>query len=103
MVKDIKNAKGRRARWIMDLQQYDFMIKHRPGKQNSNADALSRIPEYSNEISCFMMMTEIASDSENSDDNESDWELDTNEVEIYREFDQPRSVEIIVDEEILPI
>jgi len=35
--------KGRRARWIMELQQYDFEIKHRPGKQNNNADALSRL------------------------------------------------------------
>jgi hypothetical protein len=35
--------KGRRARWIMELQQYDFEIKHRPGKNNGNADALSRL------------------------------------------------------------
>lgn len=40
-----KMPTGRRARWIMELQQYDFNIKHRPGKQNANADALSRIPE----------------------------------------------------------
>ena len=35
--------KGRRARWIMKLQQYDFEIKHRSGKTNANADALSRL------------------------------------------------------------
>jgi hypothetical protein len=34
--------KGKRARWIMDLQQYNFTIKHRSGKSNRNADALSR-------------------------------------------------------------
>jgi len=33
---------GRRARWIMDLQQYNFEIQHRSGKSNKNADALSR-------------------------------------------------------------
>jgi hypothetical protein len=33
---------GRRARWIMDLQQYNFEILHRSGKSNKNADALSR-------------------------------------------------------------
>src|SRR6266542_4901828 len=33
----------RRARWIMKLQQYNFVIKHRFGKKNQNADALSRL------------------------------------------------------------
>src|SRR5215207_10076645 len=36
---------GKRARWIMYLQQFTFEIIHRPGKENKNADALSRIPE----------------------------------------------------------
>ena len=35
--------KGRRARWILRLQPYNFEIKHRPGKDNANADALSRL------------------------------------------------------------
>jgi ribonuclease HI len=35
--------KGHRARWILRLQPYDFIIKHRPGKENKNADALSRL------------------------------------------------------------
>ncbi|CAG8738232.1 5262_t:CDS:1, partial [Funneliformis mosseae] len=38
-----KIPKGRRARWIMELQQYDFNIQHRPGKNNANTDALSRL------------------------------------------------------------
>jgi len=40
----MKNPKAKIARWIMELQQYDFEIEHRPGKSNKNADALSRIP-----------------------------------------------------------
>ena len=36
--------KGRRGRWISKLQPYNFEIKHRSGKKNTNADALSRIP-----------------------------------------------------------
>jgi hypothetical protein len=35
--------KGRRARWILRLQTYEFEIKHRPGKENKNVDALSRL------------------------------------------------------------
>ncbi|CAB4420776.1 unnamed protein product [Rhizophagus irregularis] len=38
-----KIPKGRRARWIMELQQYDFEVIHRSGKENKNADALSRL------------------------------------------------------------
>ena len=35
--------KGRAARWALTLQGYNFEIKHRPGKENQAADALSRI------------------------------------------------------------
>ncbi len=37
--------KGRRARWMTELQQYKFKIIHYPGKLNANADALSQIYE----------------------------------------------------------
>src|SRR5438128_11738301 len=47
----------------MELQQYTFTIKYRPEKVNSNADALSRIPE--EEIYCFMVEQDYESDSEN--------------------------------------
>ena len=46
-----QKPKGRRARWIMELQQYDFKVIHRAGKSNANADALSRIQEESSESS----------------------------------------------------
>ena len=35
--------KGGIARWIMDLQEFEFDIQHRPGNANQNADALSRL------------------------------------------------------------
>ena len=38
--------KGRIARWLMDLQEFDFDIQHRPGSYNQNADALSRLNHY---------------------------------------------------------
>eukprot|EP00794_Sanderia_malayensis_P002386 gene2386-biopygen1273 len=36
--------KGRLARWVMQLQEFRFDIKHRAGTANGNADALSRLP-----------------------------------------------------------
>jgi hypothetical protein len=55
-LKTSKIPRGRRARWVMDLQQYDFNIKHRAGKANANADALSRMFEEDNQtFSCFMI------------------------------------------------
>ncbi len=35
---------GRRARWILEMDVYDFTILYREGKQHSNADSLSRRP-----------------------------------------------------------
>ena len=35
---------GQHQRWAMMLQQYDFTITHRAGKEHANADALSRLP-----------------------------------------------------------
>ena len=43
----LKEPKGRFARWILALQEYEFEIKHRPGKQHDNADTLSRFPRVS--------------------------------------------------------
>ncbi|CAB4434011.1 unnamed protein product [Rhizophagus irregularis] len=55
-LKTSKIPRGRRARWVIDFQQYDFNIKHRAGKANANADALSRMFEEDNQtFSCFMI------------------------------------------------
>ena len=35
---------GQIARWLENLQQYDFQIEHRPGRNHGNANALSRQP-----------------------------------------------------------
>ena len=42
--------KGRIARWIMDLQEFDFAVSHRPGASNQNADALSRLNHQTSEL-----------------------------------------------------
>ena len=38
-----KITKGKRSRWAMELQQYNFTIKYRSKKENKNADVLSRL------------------------------------------------------------
>jgi hypothetical protein len=35
---------GQQARWLEQLEEYDFQIIHRAGTKHGNADALSRIP-----------------------------------------------------------
>ena len=35
---------GQQARWLEQLEEYDFEIEHRPGKRHANADAMSRRP-----------------------------------------------------------
>ena len=34
---------GRIARQVAELMNFNFKIEHRPGKENTNADALSRL------------------------------------------------------------
>ena len=38
------------ARWAMIIQELDLEIKHRSGKSNANADALSRIPPQATDV-----------------------------------------------------
>ena len=35
------DLKGRLARWVMDLQEFQFSVVHKPGRLHNNADALS--------------------------------------------------------------
>ena len=35
---------GQQARWLEVLEEFNFTVEHRPGKQHANADALSRRP-----------------------------------------------------------
>ena len=38
----VKDAGGRRTRWTLLLQQFNFVVHHRAGTKNGNADGLSR-------------------------------------------------------------
>src|SRR3954464_15023397 len=40
----MKVEKGRLARWALRLQEFNFDIQHKPGKDHGNSDAFSRNP-----------------------------------------------------------
>ena len=39
---NFKEPEGQTARWLESLQEFDFEVIHRSGRNHSNADALSR-------------------------------------------------------------
>ena len=43
-IQGFKEPEGQVARWLEQLQEFDFSLEHRPGKRHQNADALSRFP-----------------------------------------------------------
>lgn len=52
---NLKELKGRLARWVMRIQQYDFEVKHIKGKLNVVPDAISRFTQ--NEIALIDIST----------------------------------------------
>ena len=43
-LRSLKDVGGRLSRWIMYLQQFNFEVQYRAGKDHTNADVLSRLP-----------------------------------------------------------
>ena len=42
--KHAAEPKGRLGRWAVQLSEFDFELRYRPGRENGNADCLSRLP-----------------------------------------------------------
>eukprot|EP00731_Ephydatia_muelleri_P021997 Em0014g588a len=63
-------ASARLQRWALKLSAYQYKIAHKPGKDNANADILSRLPlpEYSMEVTLLgetvMLLEALHSSSE---------------------------------------
>ena len=70
---NIPRPSGKLARWGMALQELDLEILYRPGKGNSNADALSRspLPEAGGEGAPFGIVSAVvaAEDEEAPEDD----------------------------------
>ena len=47
---NMKNPGSKLNRWRLRLSEYDYTVTYKPGKVNSNADALSRNPVVENEV-----------------------------------------------------
>ena len=43
-INDEKDATGRRTRWSIEIASYEVDLRHKEGKKNADADALSRAP-----------------------------------------------------------
>ena len=50
-LRNIKHPNGKLARWILKLEEYGCIIEHRPGSMMQHADALSRAPVNSIQVS----------------------------------------------------
>lgn len=50
-IMSVKDPGSRLLRWRLQLEEYDYEIVYKPGSQNSNADALSRIGALNREVS----------------------------------------------------
>ncbi|XP_070405900.1 uncharacterized protein [Nothobranchius furzeri] len=68
-------------RWVAQLASFNYSIKYRPGKSNTNADALSRFPvptsddEPSDAEAAFSAAVELAPDGGSEDWADGEWEL----------------------------
>ena len=43
-MKHLKKPAGQTARWLVEVDRYDLIIEHRPGRVHCNTDAFSRRP-----------------------------------------------------------
>lgn len=52
-----KTSNRRLIRWLLELQEYDIVVEYRPGAQNQDADALSRVNMELKELSDREVLT----------------------------------------------
>lgn len=65
-VMNIKEPNSRLTRWRLKLSEYNFTVVYKPGKSNTNADALSRIQINSDDINSLAVNPSIRCTSRSS-------------------------------------
>lgn len=53
-IMNLKEPNSRLTRWRLKLSEYDFSVVYRKGKNNTNADALSRVEIHNDEVSSLV-------------------------------------------------
>ena len=56
---------ARLVRWALRLAEYDFEIKYKKGEENTNADALSRLPSDANMNDTERIVLNVLKDTRN--------------------------------------
>ncbi len=90
---------GRLTRWTMKLQSHTFVVVHKKGSKNSNADALSRIPSDMSENCKACKPVKKCNDSSVSSATDTDWQecdLSKVAVDVLQEQDTTAEPEVNV-------
>jgi len=81
-----KNPTGRLARWVTTLQQYDKMtIEYIPGKDNTVADSLSRLPQTTHQPVVRMVLPSGAATQFGLEEESSETDEPIADVELFDE------------------
>ena len=52
-LRSMKDPQGKFTRWLSELEEYDYSVCYKPGKQNTKADALSRAHTKNDDLTAF--------------------------------------------------
>lgn len=81
-LKDVKDPSSRLMRWRLRLEEYDYDIEYRKGKENQAADALSRLYPLTDEIT-----EQVMADTTNDPTSPSPGTSSDNNEQLYSDYE----------------